>query len=131
MALNANPAGTRDFSLHLNVQKVSGTHPASYTQSTDVLSRGWRGRNPKLISHLHLDLMLRISGVLSLLLLFVFKALTRTVGPLPFTLLKKISFRWRTSCIQVILKMKQCTSSCKVPITFDRFWTNLHYTDKL
>jgi len=36
MALNANPAGTRDFSLHLNVQNVSGTHTASCSHGTDV-----------------------------------------------------------------------------------------------
>jgi hypothetical protein len=36
----SNPGGVRDFSLLQNVQTDSGTHPASNSIDTGVLSRG-------------------------------------------------------------------------------------------
>jgi len=49
----------------------SGAHPASYSMGTRVLSCWQCGRGVMFITHLHLVLSLRISGTITLVILYV------------------------------------------------------------
>jgi hypothetical protein len=70
-----------------------------------------------------------MSGVLPLLLIFLHGVDTDIIT-FTFYLIEDIFFLIKTICMEDMLKMQQFKSSCKMRI-FDRFWTNLDYTDKL
>jgi len=58
------PVETRDFSLLQYVQTGCGTHPASYSVGTVVLSQGSSSRGVNLNTHLHLVSRLRVDGAI-------------------------------------------------------------------
>jgi len=49
------PAGARDFPLAEIVQTSSGAHPASIRWTPVVRSRGFKRRNVKLSTYVHLE----------------------------------------------------------------------------
>jgi hypothetical protein len=65
------PTGSRGFSLHQNVQTDSRAHEAFHLKGTERLfSHRGIGRDVKVTIHLHLVPRLRMSGVISLLLVY-------------------------------------------------------------
>jgi hypothetical protein len=58
------PARTRDFSLLQNVRTGSGSHPASCSGGSGVLSRQYIIWGLKLTTYLHLLYRLRVSGAI-------------------------------------------------------------------
>ena len=61
------PVWARDLLFLQNVQTGPGTHPAKYSLGTGVISQGYSSLSVKLTIHLHLVLMLRMSGSIPLL----------------------------------------------------------------
>ena len=70
------PVGAGDFSVSQNLQTGSASHSALYLMGAEVLSRGKSGRGVKLSTHFHLELRLRMSGVIPQLPLYAIMALT-------------------------------------------------------
>jgi hypothetical protein len=65
------PTGSREFSLHQNVQTDSRAHEAFHLKGIERLfSRRGIGRGVKVTTHLHLVPRLRMSGVIPLLLVY-------------------------------------------------------------
>jgi hypothetical protein len=61
-----NPAGARDFSFLLDVQKGPGSQPAAYSAVTHDLSLRRIHQGVKLTAHLHSVSRLRMSGAIHL-----------------------------------------------------------------
>jgi hypothetical protein len=81
------PNGTRNFFLLHNVYTGSRVLWTSYSVGTDVLCRGYSNQRVKLITHLHLLRMLRMSGAMPLLPVCAFGVLIWTVLRLPQSLM--------------------------------------------
>ena len=61
------PVWARDLSFFQNVPAGPGTHPATYSVGTGVISQGYSNLSMKLTIHLHLVLTFRMSGTIPLL----------------------------------------------------------------
>jgi hypothetical protein len=86
----SNPRETTDC-YFLQLSRL--TRPATCSQGTSVLHRGQSGRSVMFTTHLYLVQKLRISGAVTLLPMYTFKAPTATTSPvclpdLSVTLLK-------------------------------------------
>jgi len=64
-----------------NIQMGYGAHPALYSVGNDVLSRKQSGWGVRLAAHLCLELRLRITGPISLLLRYAFMRSTGKIFP--------------------------------------------------
>jgi hypothetical protein len=86
------PAQARDFLFLKTVQTGSPAHPASYSKGTRVPSQESGSQGIKLTIHLHLVPRFRMSGAITLLLLYAIMLWTGTMLPF-FLSLHNCSYR--------------------------------------
>jgi len=72
MVQGSNTGRDKNYFSSLKVNTGSGGHPASYSMSIGVLSRGYRVRYLMLTSHIHPAPRLSIRGAIALLLAHAF-----------------------------------------------------------